>query len=212
MKLAIRALATVVALLIVLPSANAEIMVAPTLDWIADHCPDSGLYKVVSVNPKTQAVSYKLHKVLRGDPPKTLEHVVGSKGVPKPADDFLVAFQRYEDGTTRRPLQVINLTKPATRGFSSVAITSRLDVLTDKKSILKTFRARLKRKPKVDPVLVGDYSKDRFELDYNTPAHSAIYGGSSCYLLIPADLVKMAKAAAKRHSKKAAAGLTSAQP
>lgn len=185
-------------------TASAETMVAPTLEWLADHCPDSGVYEVERVQAKpdkTKVVHYKLKSVLRGDPPRTLNRSVAASQSPARADEHLIAFQRYKDRTARA-LQIIDLGTPATRGSSSIAVNSQLELLTDRKSIMKTFRARLKKRPKADPVLVGDYSKDnRFELDLYMSPFAAIYGGSSCYLRVPIDLVKTAAAAARAQRK-----------
>jgi hypothetical protein len=75
-----------------------------------------------------------------------------------------------------------------------IAVTSDLKILEDKRKILSLFRDRLKKQAKVDPVKIGDYSKDnRFELQDDTELYKAVWAGSSCYLRIPSDLLPAKK-------------------
>ena len=76
-----RACAAALFLLLVAPSLVwAEFWATATLEWLADHCRDSGIYTVVSVQKESvpqdpsqkpsYIVSLKLTRVLRGEPPQ----------------------------------------------------------------------------------------------------------------------------------------------
>lgn len=184
-------------------ASRAEIMVAPTLEWLADHCIDSGVYRVARVDKKPNLnrvyeITLQRSKPLRGKPTSQVRETYSAQTPPRekrkrPAvrvgDEFLVCFQHYEKGQ-RRVVQLINLSNPQKRGYNTIAVTSKLELLRDGKRIRRLFEQRLKSHPKGDPVLIHDYSKDnRFELDFDSDVYQAIYSGSSCFVRIPSDLV-----------------------
>lgn len=210
----IRLLVCSVALFPFCTIAQAEIMVAPSLEWLADHCIESGVYVATGVKAKagqhSVVLSLTLKKAFRGKPAKAMQQDYNKirlsdpeRALAKQGDEFLVCLQHYTTGE-KRVVQTINLDHPQSAGFSAIAATCQLKLLKSKKEILKVFEGRLKSHPKGDPVEISDYSKDnRFELQGGTELYSAIYGGSSCYLRVPQDLVETVRAASKRQEQKA---------
>lgn len=190
-------------------TAQAEIIVVPSLEWLADHCIDSGIYVVTKVKEEDGKNSVKLHmslkRGLRGTPTKETEQGYykvrlsePTRALVKKGDEFLICFQYYNTGE-KRAIQTINLDHPQTAGFPVIAASCELKLLKTKKDILKVFEGRLKSHPKGDPVEIGDYSKDnRFELRGHTELFSAIYGGSACYLRVPKDLVEKVRTESQR--------------
>jgi hypothetical protein len=186
--------------------AQAEIMVASSLEWLADHCIDSGVYRATSVTKEKDLtacykVAFAIQETLRGNPAKSAEERYQRFPPPVPedspivevGDEFLICFQHHENGD-RSIVQLINLSKPQAVGVPYIAVTSDLKILKDKRKILSLFRDRLKKQAKVDPVKIGDYSKDnRFELQDDTELYKAVWAGSSCYLRIPSDLLPAKK-------------------
>lgn len=181
---------------------QAEIMVASSLEWLADHCIDSGVYRATSVRKEKDLtacykVAFAIQETLRGDPARSAEERYHRSPPPVPedppivevGDEYLICFQHCENGD-RRIVQLINLSKPQAVGVPYIAVTSDLKILKDKREILSLFRDRLKKQAKVDPVKINDYSKDnRFELQADTELYKAVWAGSSCYLRIPSDLL-----------------------
>jgi hypothetical protein len=93
-------------------SAHAEIAVAPTLEWLADHCIDSGVYQVTEATKLKDLtacykVAFTLDEALRGDPAQSVEERYAFVEV---GDRFLICFQHYENGE-RRVVQLINLSR-----------------------------------------------------------------------------------------------------
>jgi len=189
-------------------TARAEIMVAATLEWLADHCRESGIYKVQSVEKKehltnSYEVSFVLARELRGTPPQTTADSYGPSKyvhVDRPSvqvgDEFLICFQHYTR-TEVRPVQLINLTNPGLSFGKFIAVSSDLELHRRKADILKIFFIRLRSHAKCKPVEIGDYSQDnRVELESGTEVFSAVYGGSACYVRVPEDLLPDARQAA----------------
>ena len=193
---------------------QAEISVAPSLEWLADHCVDSGGYVVTNVTERVEnnslELSLMLKKGLRGQPPNEIQqryykvHLSDPKrALAQKGDEFLVCFQHYDTGE-KRVVHTINLDNPQTGGFSFIAASCNLRLLKTKNDILKVFKERLESHPKADPVEISDYSEDnRFELEVHTELFSAIYGGSSCYLRVPDDLVDKVRSESRRHETEA---------
>ncbi len=196
-------------LAVAIPStARAEIMVAATLEWLADHCRESGIYKVQSVEKKEHLtnsydVSFVQERELRGRPPQTTADSYGPSKyvhVDRPSvrvgDEFLICFQHHSR-TEVRPVQLINLTNPGLSFGKFIAVSSRLELLRRKEDILAVvfFRFRSHRQGK--PVEIDDYSQDnRVELESGTEVFSAVYGGSTCYVRVPEDLLADTRRAA----------------
>lgn len=91
--------------------AHAEIMVAPALEWLADHCIDSGGYVVSEVQTKRNdilSLRLMLKRALRGEPAREIEeYYYGThrsypeRASAKEGDEFLICFQHYENGAKR---------------------------------------------------------------------------------------------------------------
>lgn len=185
---------------------RAEIMVASSLEWLADHCIDSGVYRATSVTKEKDLtacykVAFTIQETLRGNPAKSAEARFQRFPAPVPEnspivevdDEFLICFQHHENGD-RSIIQLINLSKPQAVGAEYIAVTSDLKILKDKRKILSVFRDRLKKQAKVDPVKVGYDSRNNwFELKADTEVYRAVWAGSSCYLRIPSDLLPAKK-------------------
>ena len=181
--------------------ANAEIMVAASLEWLADHCIDSGIYRVVDAQQKEGKNNFELllalKQTLRGKPIKWTKELYyktrlsnDKRPLVRQGDEFLICFQHYSTGE-KRAVQIINLDNPQIAGFSLIAVSCDLKLLKTKENILKVFERRIESHPKADPVEISDYSKDnRFELRAHTEIFAAVYGGSSCYLRVPKDLAE----------------------
>lgn len=196
------------------PMAQTEIIVAPSLEWLADHCIDSGVYVVTNVAEKegksSVELSLTLKNGLRGQPTKQMQqgyYKVRLSAPKRPlvqkGDEFLICFQHYTTGE-KRVVQTINLDNPQTAGFSVIAASCNLSVLKTKNDILKVFEERLKSHPKADPVEISDYSRDnRVALACPTELFSAVYAGSSCYLRVPDDLVEKVRTESRRQETKA---------
>ena len=194
--------------------AQAEILVAPSLEWLADHCVESGVYVVTGVKEKegkkSVELSLTLKKAFRGQPAKEIQQDYykvrlsdPQRALVKKGDEFLVCFQHYTTGE-KRVVQTVNLDRPQTAGYSLIAASCELKLLKNKKEILKVFEDRLKAHPEGAPVEVSDYSKDnRFELEGHTELFSAVFGGSSCYLRVPKDLVEKVRAESLRQEQEA---------
>lgn len=194
--------------------AHAEILVAPSLEWLADHCIESGVYVVTDVKEKegTNGVelTLSLKRTFRGEPATEIRQGYYKvrlsdlqRAFVKKGDSFLVCFQHYSTGE-KRAVQTINLDNPQTAGFSMIAASCELKLLKTKEGILKAFEDRLKSHQKGDPVEISDYSKDnRFELEGHTELFSAVWGGSSCYLRVPKDLVENVRVESQRQEQEA---------
>ncbi len=203
MKILLFSIAVIIA---VSQPVQAEIIVVSSLEWLADHCIDSGVYRATSVTKVEDLtacykVAFEIQETLRGNTAKSVEERYHRSPPPVPedspiievGDEFLICFQHGENGD-KRIVQLINLSKPQAVGVSYIAVTSDLKILKDKKTILSHFRDRLKEKPKVDPVKIDDYSKDnRFELQDNTELYKAVWAGSTCYLRMPSDMLPATK-------------------
>ncbi len=187
-------------------SAQAEIIVESSLEWLADHCIDSGVYRATSVTKEKALtacyrVAFSIQETLRGHPKESIEHRYHSVSPPaltgspivEVGDEFLICFQHHENGD-RSIVQLINLSRPQAVGASCIAVTSDLKILKDKRTILSHFKDRLKRNPDGEPVKIGDDSKDnRLELDIESEIYKAVWAGSSCYLRVPSDLLPTVK-------------------
>lgn len=180
----------------------AEIAVTSSIEWLADHCIDSGLYQVHKLATKEGLINgytcyFKLSKKHRGNPPESVSEkyyrTLNSEPIKYPivkeGDEFLIFWQHYIEGD-RRIVHMINISNPALSCSRFIAVNSKLKLLKNKEEILRTFEARLKEKSIADPVLVGDYSKDnRVKIPYDIELFKAVFSGSSCYIRIPLDLI-----------------------
>ena len=120
-------------------TAQAEISVAPSLEWLADHCIDSGIYVVTKVKEEDAKNSVKLHMTLkrglRGTPTKETEQGYykvrlsePNRALVKKGDEFLICFQHYHTGE-KRAIQTINLDHPQVAGSPVIAASCELKLL-----------------------------------------------------------------------------------
>lgn len=194
--------------------AHAETSVVPSLEWLADHCIDSGIYTVSAIEKKDGENSYglslMLKRNLRGNPIKQMVQDYckirlqdQKRDLVQKGDEFLICFQHHDTGE-KGTLQTINMDYPQIAGFSYIAVSCELKLLKSKKDILKVFEGRLTSHPKGDPVEISDFSKDnRFELSSYPEIFSAIYGGSDCYIRVPKDFAKKVKTPPRQQELKA---------
>ncbi len=126
---------------------------------------------------------------------------------PKENGEMLVFFRVEEGGREAgevRVDQAIDLERPATGGLTDVAFTTDFAILDDGDTIVKTAEARLAlieaaaAKAKRDGEPPAERARPanffaaqrgfiRFEIPYDTAAYRALWSGSSCYLVVPAD-------------------------
>jgi len=195
-----------IVLLLAAGSARAEIICGVTLEWLADTCPYVAIYSAQIVSPDAPGqahISATLAESLRGEPPKTFSFdyptfdAASQKSAHTPAvgDKFLI-FLRDADTRPKevRWEHIISLTHPSTRGWAHVAVRPDFTVLTDGDQIAKIVRERIAKKTVV-PTLWREYPRDRFrvEVPMGTPAFDSLFSGSTCYLIVPDDLLEVAK-------------------
>ena len=200
-----------IVILLATSSVRAEIICGVTLEWLADTCPYVGIYSTQTISPDSPGslhISATLTKSLRGEPPKTFSFNYPtfntasqrSARAPEVGDKFLL-FLRAADTRSKeiRWEQIISLTHPSAHGYAHVALRPDFTLLTDGDQIVKVVSERIAKKA-VIPTPWREYPHDRFrvEVPMDTPAFSAIWGGSSCYLIVPDDLLEVAK----KHEKK----------
>ena len=106
-----------------------------------------------------------------------------------------MVFLREAGANDIRLEEVINLTKPICGCELRAALEPDFSVLTDRTAIEKVVKDRIATKP-LTPTPWGDYPDDRFRLEIprGTAAYRAVFGGSSCYLIVPDDLLSASKA------------------
>lgn len=191
--------------------ARAEIMCGITLEWLADTCPYVGTYSARTVSRDADyhqlRVSATLVESLRGKPPQefsfdypTFDAAVKSGRTASIGNKFLIFLQDADTQPKEvRWEHIISLTDPATRGYAHVALRPDFTLLTDGDQILQVVRERI-AKHAVTPTLWREYPSDRIRLEIpsDTPAYRAIFSGSSCYLIVPDDLLNIGK----EHEKK----------
>ena len=186
-------------------AAHGEIQVGESLEYLADTCPYIGVYTFDHMSPGSKdclPVVASLTKTLRGQPPSLTTFTC-----PNPdsawnqmriklhsGDHFLVFFR--DAGTNDVRIEVvISLTEPIRGGELSAALEPDFSVVSNEVAIEKIVHDRIASKP-VRPVRWRDYPDNRFRLEVppGTPAYGALFGGSSCYLIVPDDLLAMSKA------------------
>lgn len=208
----------VILFLILLCARNvqAEINCGVTLEWLADTCPYVGLYSALTVSRETSGsihVSAALETSLRGEPPKTcsFKYPTFSRVSQRPArapevgDKFLI-FLRDADTRPKeiRWEHIISVTHPSVYGSEHVALRPDFTLLTDGNQILKVVKDRI-GKEALTPTPWREYPRDRFrvEVPVDTPVFSAIFRGSSCYLIVPDDLLEVCENARKKMGRSA---------
>lgn len=151
-------------------------------------------------------VRVKLVRSLRGTPPTTLSVACSAytkfpESMPlkfDAKDQFLVFWWETPAGEAS-PAYVISLTKPPANQNKplasdslSPAIRPDFTVLKDGKLIEQVARERIAAKPQAKrlPIRAHD-DVARVEIPWETEAFRTIYTGSTCYLVMPKDLVQI---------------------
>ncbi len=208
---ALRHLAAVVLALLLYPVlGRAEIMVGESLEWLVDSSDAIGVYKAVGVEPGKKGKSWAYSRVrgqlarkLKGNAPKKVSfryYAQGTKDSPPKklgkADKFLVFFPRAKkEDKEVKTRYTICLSAPNVRGFRSIAFTKDFRVLKREEDILKVVgrRVKLKKSPglaspeKAANVFTPPSGFLRVEIPYDKEAFRALWAGSVCYLVVPAD-------------------------
>lgn len=178
---------------------RAEVMVGASLEWLADTSASVGIYEVTQSRKESDSgfqLSFRLDDKLKGAPPPSTTSpywVRLPKGAPPPGvstgERFLV-FLKPDDKDAPRVAHLINLSQAQTGGMDSVAINCTFEVLTDPAKILEVVKARIKSHPTDKATRWREYPDSRFDVEvpFETPAHKVLFGGSTCYLLVPDDL------------------------
>ena len=180
-------------------------MVGATLEWLTDTCPYIGIYTASRFSLAAPCQAYidaSLSESLRGEAPKTFSFPYPTcNGKNNKADCVLeegekfLIFLRDAGKADIRSEQVINLTCPASQGWEHVALRPDFSLLRDGAAIEKVVRQRI-----VEGQLTAmpwrAYPENRFDIEVplDTPAFQALYGGSSSFLIVPADFLKQSSA------------------
>ena len=179
-------------------------MVAESLEWLTDSTPHVGEYEILEMTPRAVSNWYQIHmKVkrissLKGDCPKASTFRVRSyvESIP----EFKVGTRAVFFLTSVAPepsvRYKVSLDAPPKRGFNDIAYSKDFRVLTKGDEIREIIakRAALKKNVKVsDPEAIGKVfalggsGAVRMEVPFESTAYQALYSGSSCYLVVPAD-------------------------
>lgn len=178
---------------------RAEIMVGASLEWLADTSSSIGTYQITESRKESDSafqLTLKLEDSLKGKPPQKADSSywvrlqTGSKPPTIAVGDRFLIFLKRDDKDSDRVAHIINLSTSQTGGMDSVAINHKFEVLTNQAKILAVVRGRIEKHPKVEPVKWHEYPNSRFDVEVPTdsPAFKVLYGGSTCYLLLPDDL------------------------
>lgn len=198
-----------------LTPANAEIVIASSIEWLSDTSESIGTYNISDIFVKEFDVYNCLVSIsesIKGNPPNktiiiyySVSNEQSKKNVPVKINDEILIFFRKDEKEVKRAIHQINLNKPRKRGYDCVAITSQFELLTEKIEIIKIVEDRLNNYPGQKEFKYGEWPEpvDRFEIEipYNSPAFEAIWGGSSCFLLVPEDLKHKSKQKAEELKK-----------
>ena len=190
--------------------ARAEVTVGESLDWLVLSRPHVAVAEVVHVTdegPDRQGYTQRIARlrraeVLKGEPPEQAsrkEHVgkPGEAGGPAKGAAFLLFFDDQKQIS-----YAINLDSPTTR-WQGAAFTTDFRVLGDRAAIMAVVNKRLKQlkddPPKEKPqaeapnVFTPQGQFLRLDVPHGTPAYQALFAGSSCFLIVPADPEHKAK-------------------
>ena len=178
---------------------RAEIMVGASLEWLADTSASVGLYQVTESRKESDSafqLSFRLDDALKGKPPLAaassywVRFPKGSQPPSVPVGDRFLIFLKPDDTDSPRVAHLINLSTSQSGGMDSVAINCKFEVLTDQAQILATVRGRIKSHPTDTSTKWHEYPNSRFDVEvpFDSPAFKVLYGGSTCYLLVPKDL------------------------
>lgn len=178
-------------------------MIGESIEWLVDSSPVVVIYKVVSVGPvtgsiKTVSTQLDLVSIHKGEAPKQLPASfeawqVDSSPLRK-GNELLVFGWGKQLGQSSSVRYHINLSAPPKQGFTSIAFSKEAELLDSKEKILKTVidRVKLGNNIVVKQSRNNIFSRQgngavRIEVPFGSTAHDALYSGSACYLVVPAD-------------------------
>jgi hypothetical protein len=178
---------------------RAEIIVGSSLEWLADTSASVGIYQVTESRKESDSafqLSFKLDDTLKGTPPRSPASSYGVRfrsGTQPPSvavgSRFLIFF-KPDDKDLVRVEHLINISTIQDGGWDSIAINSKFEALADQAQILATVRGRLKSHPTNTSTRWRECPDSRFDVEVpiGSSAFTVLFGGSSCYLLVPDDL------------------------
>lgn len=189
--------------------AAAEITVGESLDWLVLSRPHVAVAAVAGSDVEVDAgdgwayltIRYRVKQAVKGEPPaeSSLRRPAGApkdaeairQGAPGEGAEFLLFFDDQ-----KRINYAINLDRPGDR-WHTAAFATDFRVLKDRKAIMAVVEkrvAQLKVDPPKEPLPANAANiftpPDRFlrlDVPFDTPAHAALFAGSSAYLIVPAD-------------------------
>jgi hypothetical protein len=170
------------------PVAHAEINMGESIEWLTVSRPSIGV--VESVGTSRGFLTGRTVLTLKGSPPKEPSFPVGWN-VPaerwKKEHQWVVFFD-----LAGVPSAVYDLTDPWKDGRA--AISADLSLLDTREEILAAIDGAMKAsggqtaaQGRVPNIFTKERGFVRLEVPPGTPAYGALWGGSTCYLIVPAD-------------------------
>ena len=202
----LRALAVVVLIAVWCGTARAEIVAAPTLEWLADTCPHIGVCSSAKITWSESdripvaTIRGRWTRQLRGTFPDefTIDHPVRDAASPpaktyaQDGDEFLI-FARVTSKGEVVQVHAINLSRPMTRTIRQTAFRPDFTVLTDASAILSVVESRIRRHPPRFHEWGVVPKQAWMDVPDSSAAWDALFRRSSCYLIVPDDLVHISK-------------------
>lgn len=183
-----RRLLALLPLLLLARTAHAEIAIGESLDWLAIEHPDIAVMRAVKVDrpdDRTAVATLARVEALKGAPPAQLRD---DRAFEVEKGDRVLVFL---DGKSLA--HAIDLDHPSKIGDDG-SFTTDFELVTDGDRILEIVRSRIRRHepaPSADARHASVFSAEtgflRLEVPVDSTAFTALYGGSTCYLIVPAD-------------------------
>ncbi len=168
---------------------RAEIAFAESLEWLVDNSVRIGVAEVTGfrdawkpglegAQSDYRSVQMKVTKALKGKPPETLDAPAGLLWRPWPPPEKAEVLLFL--GEDSKVLSALALSGRFEKVSYNTAFTKDFRVLSSRQEILEAVETRLalKRPGK------GNF---QMEVPEESPAFKALWGGSACYLRVPAD-------------------------
>jgi hypothetical protein len=194
-----KSIAFVILNLVATLTLRAEVMVGPSLEWLSDTSASVGIYRVTQTIKKSDSsfqLSFRLDESLKSTPPQSASSPYWIR-LPKDSQPSVVAledrfliFLKPDAKDLAQVAHLINLSKPQSEDMMSVAINCKFEVLAEQAAILATVRGRIRSHPTTTPSKWREYPNSRFDVEVpmGSAAFAVLWGGSTCYLLVPEDL------------------------
>jgi len=179
------ALALIALIFLGVSPASAEINVGYSLDWLVDSCPHIAVVQRVEKKLPDRVVEAGVKSVLKGDPPRSGRFDYYTPSDMKLGNEFLVFWD-----ANKHFRYAIDLDQAPTSSFSA-AFTDDFKVYTDGEDIVDAAKERLRHKP-AGPVRVDANNRPKrgaicLDVPVDSAAWKIMWGGSACYLWVPAD-------------------------